>query len=72
MLRNFYIKTMIDGRSKKLEGGPVSQYGGMTTDLFVKNEKAISIKCFELNDKLYLIVHSKLKPDQQISIEVEK
>ena len=72
MLRNFYIETMIDGRSKKLEGGPVSQFGGMTTDLFIKDEKAISIKCFELKDKLYLTVQNNLKPEQQISMEIEK
>ena len=72
MLRNFYIETMIDGRSKKLEGGPVGRYGGMTTDLFIKDEKAISIKCFELKDKLYLTVQNNLKPEQQISMEIEK
>jgi len=72
MSRNFHIETLIDGRSKKLSGGPISKFGGMNTNIFIKDKKAISIKCFELNDKLYLSVYNNINPTETITIEVKK
>jgi len=44
----------------------------MTTNLFIKDEKAISIKCFELKNRLYLTVQNSQNPNEKISIEVKK
>jgi len=48
-IRNFWIRSEIEGRKTLLEGGPRSKTGDMVTDLFVKENgepnKILRISC---------------------------
>jgi len=53
-IRNFWIRSEIEGRKTLLAGGPRSKTGEMGTDLFVKENgeihKALRISCIPQED----------------------
>ena len=53
-IRNFWIRSDIEGRKTLLEGGPIRKTGKMGTDLFVKENgepnKILRISCIPQED----------------------
>jgi len=52
--RNFWVEANIDGRNTLLAGGPRAKDGGMTIDLFIRDDgeiaKALHIVCWVCAD----------------------
>lgn len=63
-MRNFYMKSKVDGRKTPITGGPRNKYGGMVITLYQKEEgesvKILNVDCSVLpNGKLKTIIHMK-------------
>ena len=57
-MRNFYMKSKVDGRKTPIAGGPRNKYGGMVITLYQK-EKGASVKI--LNVTSSVLPDGKLK-----------
>jgi hypothetical protein len=57
-VRNFWIEGIIDGRESKLEGGPANKTGGMSVDIFQRENgnvlESINIRCWKGEEDLIL------------------
>lgn len=63
-VRNFWIDGYIDGRQTVLSGGPKSKDGGMSVDIFQRDDggirAAVTIRCHEFGGRLVTVVKARV------------